>query len=237
MRQTGCWAAALLVQVGLLLAAMALEAADQPTAGAQTPPAAPADSHEPKAADQAAAPDAVSIEDALKQKVSLDFKETSLIDVLGYLSDKAHVQIVLDPRALTDASIAADQSISVRVKNVTLKSALDLALSQVKNDPTYVIRDEVLLITSHARAAKWMVTRVYPLDHLAKTDVDFPTLLKAHVAPLSWDTAGGYGSVNVVAGMLIVTQTEENQTEVERLWSGLTLVHDASTGTKPAPAR
>ncbi|HZZ73020.1 MAG TPA: hypothetical protein VFE24_12270 [Pirellulales bacterium] len=232
MRHTRSWTAGLLAQLCLVASVPGLTAADKPKAATARPVATSAP--EPKAEDKAADPAAISIPDALNQKVAVEFIETPLADVLAFLSERTKVPFAFDQRGLNEAGIAADQPININIKNVTLKSALDLILGQIKNDPTYALHDEVLLITSRERASNWMTTKVYPLGDLAKTDMDIPALLMAHVEPQSWDAAGGHGSVHAVAGMLVVTQTYENFSEVENL---LMQMHKTLEGTRAGMGR
>ena len=93
------------------------------------------------------------IAQALQQPTQIEFVETPLKDVFDYLQDLRRIKILLDGKALERAGIAVDTPVTVtmNLKGVSLQSALRLLLGQ--QDLDYVIRDEVVLITTPAEAA------------------------------------------------------------------------------------
>ena len=101
---------------------------------------------------------------ALDDKTELDFAEQPLTDVVDYLKQRHDIEIQLDSKALTDAGIGTDTPISRVIKGITLRSALKLLLSEL--DLTYVIKNEVLMITSKTEAENMLSTRVYPVADL-----------------------------------------------------------------------
>jgi hypothetical protein len=97
------------------------------------------------------------IAEALKQPTQVEFVDTPLSDVVDYLKDLHKVEIQFDYRALagkvTQAQPWESPPITMNLKRLSLQSALRLMLRQ--QDMDYVIRDEVLLITT-SRAATAM---------------------------------------------------------------------------------
>jgi len=87
---------------------------------------------------------------ALWDKTELDFTDQPLSDVMEYLKAKHDIEIQLDNKALTDAGVGGDTTITRNLKGITLRSALRTLLSEI--DLTYVIKDEVLLITTKGEA-------------------------------------------------------------------------------------
>jgi hypothetical protein len=77
--------------------------------------------------------------------------ETPLKDVVDYLQDLHHIEIQLDEKALRQAGIGDDTPVTFNLKGVSLQSALRLLLREPDLD--YVIRDEVLFITTPREAA------------------------------------------------------------------------------------
>jgi len=104
------------------------------------------------------------IRQALDETTSMDFVDTPLQDVVDYLKDLHGIEIQLDTRALADAGIAPDLPVSRRLSGISLRSALKLLLSSV--DLSYVIKNEVLIITTPEMAATDLVSRVYPMADL-----------------------------------------------------------------------
>ena len=86
-----------------------------------------------------------SIEERLKQRISLNLKDTALRDAIDMLRHISRVTIVHDAAALEEYNIGLDQPVSLRAENISLQSALDLMLRQLHL--TYVIWHEVILIT------------------------------------------------------------------------------------------
>jgi hypothetical protein len=101
---------------------------------------------------------------ALDEKTELDFADQPLTDVIDYLKQRHDIEIQLDQKALTDAGVGTDTPITRSIKGITLRSALKLLLSEL--DLTYIIRNEVLMITSKTEAESMLSTRVYPVADL-----------------------------------------------------------------------
>jgi hypothetical protein len=101
---------------------------------------------------------------ALQDPTQLEFFDTPLGDVIGYLEDLHGINIELDTRALAAVSISSDTPVSRKLNGVSLRSALRLLLKEL--DLTYVVRDEVLLITTPDEAQSQLVTKVYPVADL-----------------------------------------------------------------------
>lgn len=105
------------------------------------------------------------ISEQLTKTTQLDFLDTPLSDVIDTLKDMHGIEIQLDQRALQDVGIATDTPVTMRLQGVTLRSALRLMLRPL--DLTYVIQDEVLLITTPEEAENRLITKVYPVADLA----------------------------------------------------------------------
>ena len=106
------------------------------------------------------------IEEALKQPTQIEFVETPLKDVVDYLKDLHHIEIQLDSAALKEAGVDESTPVTKNLKGISLRSALKLLLDELQLK--YVIHNEVLLITSPAKAEsdEYMTTKVYPMADL-----------------------------------------------------------------------
>ena len=155
---------------------------------------------EPSAAEQ-------RIADQLKKPIEIEFVDTPLQDVVGTFKDFYEIEIQLDRRALDEVGIPTDCPITKSLKGISLRSALRLMLRDL--DLTYVIRDDVLLITTPERTERaYVCTRVYPVADLvgsgsacgsAGRGCDY--LIEAMmtcILPESWGGVGGPGTVLAV---------------------------------------
>jgi hypothetical protein len=101
---------------------------------------------------------------ALARPARFEFIETPLNDVLEFLKDEHEVPITLDKRALEDEGIDAATPINMNVANVSLKAGLEMMLEPLAL--TWVIRKEVLTITTVVQAESWLETRIYDVRDL-----------------------------------------------------------------------
>jgi hypothetical protein len=101
---------------------------------------------------------------ALDDKTELEFVDQPLSDVVEYLRERHEIEIQLDNKALADAGLGSDTPVTRNIKGITLRSALRLMLGEM--DLTYVIRNEVLMITSKTEAENMLSTKVYPVGDL-----------------------------------------------------------------------
>jgi len=106
------------------------------------------------------------IDEALKSPTAIEFVETPLRDVIDYLRDLHKVEIQLDMRELEGMGINGDTPVTVNLKGISLRSALKLLLDNL--GLKFVVHDEVLLVTSKAKAEEeFLTTKVYPVADLA----------------------------------------------------------------------
>ncbi len=116
--------------------------------------------------------------DELAEQTDIDVVELSLTDFVDYLKDKSRygIEIQLDEQALAGAGVVPDVPVTRSMKRVKLSSALQRILQQL--DLTYIVDDDVLLITTKEKASETLVTRTYPVGDL----VDSRTYAPAPVA-------------------------------------------------------
>ena len=124
----------------------------------------------------------------LEQPTVLELIETPLADVIDYLKDYHKIEIQLDTKALDDAGLDTSSPITRNIRGISLKSALRLMLKEL--DLTYLIDNEVLLITTQDEAGQRLSTKVYPVADLV-LPVD-PTALLGGIGGIGG--GGGFGS-------------------------------------------
>lgn len=104
-------------------------------------------------------------------RVSLDFTNTGLEDVLGYIRDFSGLNLHLDNEVR--AKLGDDQlKVTIKVKDLLLKSALKLILSGKDLAATY--KEGVILITSKDKAGSSLTTQVHDVRDMLFKIADFP---------------------------------------------------------------
>lgn len=104
------------------------------------------------------------IQKALTETTEVSFTDNPLEEALNYLEDLHHIEIWIDKQALQDEGVATDQQVTLVMTGISLRSALRLILEPL--GLTYIIEDEVMKITTQAKADEKMSTRVYPVADL-----------------------------------------------------------------------
>jgi type II secretory pathway component GspD/PulD (secretin) len=92
---------------------------------------------------------------------SMELKDTPLRQVLEDMQTWTGINIVPDEPALQEAGISLDHPVTMKLEGIACKSALNLLLHQVHL--TYVVKDEVLNITTEDNARGKLVTRIHPV--------------------------------------------------------------------------
>jgi RNA polymerase sigma factor (sigma-70 family) len=158
-------------------------------------------------------PNVLAIESKLNQRASMNIEKQPLSGAVSYLQNYSGLNIVLDPKALSDQGVTASSPVSLSVNQVPLKSALKLLLRPL--GLTYKIEDHVVLITSPSDVRFTTYTKTYyvgdlvppwgaadpPADPTAPATgerrvVDFAPLMDliaTMVAPGTWNVQDGYG--------------------------------------------
>src|SRR5262249_3701531 len=86
------------------------------------------------------------IERRLFTPININFSTTPLHQVIDDLHDMTGINIYPDRAALEENGISLDRPITAKFEGISLKSALNLILRQVRL--TYMVKDEVLQITT-----------------------------------------------------------------------------------------
>ncbi|VTS06667.1 DUF4974 domain-containing protein [Tuwongella immobilis] len=168
---------------------------------------------------------------ALDSQVELNYRETSFSEALQDLSDRLGQPIIIDKAALADAAVDNSAPVTAKLSKVSGRTALRKILSDM--GLTYVIKNEVIYVTSTVRAREMLVTRVYYIGDLVQatgpfggavtwgpfvdqmqTQENLKVILQAieqSIDPMSWKGNGGLGSIqfHMPTMSLIVRQTTE----------------------------
>jgi general secretion pathway protein D len=107
----------------------------------------------------------IEIDKKLKTSVSLDFTKAPLSKVVDYLGKIAEINMYLDPKGLAEEGVTTDTEVTIEVRHeIMLKSALNLILQPLHL--SYVVKDEVLKITSEQGCDNEVYTRTYNVADL-----------------------------------------------------------------------
>lgn len=165
---------------------------------------------------------------ALNTPIDLDLPDSTLQDVVEYLQAKTKVVINVPNSVLEDKGITYKTPVSVKLKNVTMRTILKKVLADV--GLTYVVEKGTILVTTEERAKEMLTTRTYYVgDLVAFTGRgigpngfgsraaailainDIIGVITGTVEPNSWWTNGGLGTIafDPVRMTLVVRQTAE----------------------------
>jgi len=173
-----------------------------------------------------------SIKDILHDKVSFQFTQTPLIETLRDLKGERALNILVDFKSLEDSGVPSDAPITLEMKDVTLRSALNQLLQPL--DLTWTIRDESVVVLTKERADSDIQTRVYlvaDLKNHGDEAGEFDSLLRvitSVVEPNSWDSVGGPGSIRSFgySDALVCSQTHKVHEQIQQLLEKLRQAHE-----------
>jgi general secretion pathway protein D len=135
---------------------------------------------------------------ALSTTISVEFEKNSLEDVVGFLKRVTGVEILVDRRALEEASVSYETPVTLKTK-LSMRTVLKRVLADL--NLTYVIKDEAIQITSRERAKEMTTTRTYYIGDLAMV-TDF-------TVPLGLTQVAMLENVNRIINM--ITQNTDQQ--------------------------
>jgi uncharacterized membrane protein YgcG len=131
-------------------------------------------------------------------KVEPDLKLTDvpLSDALDYIRDTTDTNMVVDWKSLEAVNIDRNTLINLRLHNVTLRKALTIILNEAGagNVLTFYVQDNVLEITTQAKADSVLYTMVYPVQDLLVT---VPNFQLSDVTNLASSISSGGGGTTV----------------------------------------
>ncbi len=161
---------------------------------------------------------------------TVEFLETPLSEVASYLRDTHQIPVILDKRALDDVGMGSDTPVTTSIHGISVRSALNLLLKEL--ELTYVVRDEVLIITTPETSQRELPMFVYPVgDFLVPTSEPLDSrmpgralsslsdMIESTVMPDTWDHVGGAGCISPIEpwGLLVISQTEAVHERVNNL--------------------
>jgi hypothetical protein len=150
---------------------------------------------------------------ALGDETTQSFVELPLSDVVQQLSETHAIPMVVDNRALEEIGLSAEEPVTLSLSRISLRSFLRLMLRDL--DLTYIVKDELMQITTVETAEQNLVVEMYRFSKTLTPKADI--ILKAltsSVVPDAWDVKGGPCTVTVIDNVLIVSATEQIHEDV-----------------------
>jgi len=175
----------------------------------------------------------------LNQRIpEVRFDNVALKDCIDFLHDAYDANIHINWKILEAAGISQSTTVNMRLRDVTLRKALNLMLSEAGAGValTFYVDEGVIEITTTEQADKQVVTRIYPVDDLLMTIPDFDTPPNMDLSSTSTggssgrtggSSSGGSGGGGGNAGGLFGTgspSAEKIKTKTERAEDLLTLI-------------
>jgi hypothetical protein len=174
-------------------------------------------------------PSVAKIEQALRSPLTstgLDFIDTPLEEVVELLQTDYRIPVQLDTPALDEMGLGPEEPITTNLHNISLRSALRLMLKQL--GLTYLIRDEVLMITTPEEAEAALLTCVYDATSLVDgtSEKSFDALIDTIVSCIateSWaENGGGEAEIRPLKpGLLVISQTQAVHEEIRDLLAAI----------------
>ncbi|GMV26388.1 MAG: hypothetical protein AMXMBFR58_24190 [Phycisphaerae bacterium] len=103
------------------------------------------------------------------KKIPVTFRENALRDVIGFVQTVSNLDVDTDWQSLEEIGITQDSTVTLELKNVSLRSVLDRVMDRI-SDPSnragWEISDGVLRIASEELLRRNVVTLVYDIRDL-----------------------------------------------------------------------
>ncbi len=168
-------------------------------------------------------------------KAPMEFLDIPLADVMTQIADEYEIPIQFNNAALDEIAISTDTEITLAtLQNVSLRTALNIMFKQPGlEDLTYVVEDEVLMITTEERANGTLRIHVYRVDDLdwgvnrssSKENYysSLPQVIVSVVEVDSWqENNTGEGTILIMEpGVLVVSQTRRVHQKIGELLDDL----------------
>lgn len=101
---------------------------------------------------------------ALDDQSGVSFTEQPLKVAIDFLASQHEIPILLDKPTLEAAGVTEDTPVTLNVAGIPFRSVLNLMLKDL--NLTYVIQNDVMIITTVEEAGNRLQTRVYPVGDL-----------------------------------------------------------------------
>jgi hypothetical protein len=176
------------------------------------------------------------------ETISVDVADQPLSEWTNAISDRYNIPIQFNANALKDATIDPTTTpVGVQFKDISLRAALKLILDEHKL--AYLVRNDVLLITTQEVAKGAMAICVYDVDDFLTTESAGAKLIDTiteAIEPSSWQKYQGSGTAQLFDNgdirVLVVSQNQDNQERIAALLKELRSFKQAKAAKTSAQA-
>ncbi len=109
-------------------------------------------------------PKVLAIEAKLREPISINVDKQSLSEAVKFIQDYTGLNIVIDPKGVSDEGLTSGAPVSLSLNNVQVKTALKLMLRPL--GLTYKVDDEVVVITSPQATQQETFVKTYYVGDL-----------------------------------------------------------------------
>lgn len=110
----------------------------------------------------------------LRKMPDLSFKDIALQDAIDFFRDATNANIAVDWRAIEEVGVSRDTPVTLKLRYVPTRVALRATLeSAAPGLLTFSVEENVITITTAARADAKMFVRIYPVQDLLVEIPDF----------------------------------------------------------------
>ncbi len=164
------------------------------------------------------------LEKLLREKqIMLDLDEVPLGKFAQVLSDELNVPVDIDELSLDDLAFSIEMPIRVHVKEVSVKSMLDIVLPEY--DLALLVYPDGIVITTQDEADSELLRRQYEVTDLFDGKIarveDLSHVLVDSIQPDTWEHLGGPGSIAVWETKLVIMNTWEVHQQVDNFLAAL----------------
>jgi serpin B len=185
-----------------------------------------------------------AIRQALDKPVNITAHDRPLDEVVRDIGRQADVPLVLDRATLIDEGVRFDQPVTFQTSNTPARSALKLILEPLQL--TWLIRHEVLIVTTAAKAGELLEARVYDMTDVApKYRIERGAIrydlraisqaIESTIQPDCWDAGNQQIPVFHSGGIcvLVIRQTQAIHEEIAAFLEDLRELQRKRTASMP----
>lgn len=163
-------------------------------------------------------PNVARIEEALLAPGQVEFVDAPLSEVVEQLQQRFGIAIGIDAAALEEVGITKESPVTGSYSDISLRSILNHLLRPLQL--TYVIRDEILVITTQEKLEQSVEVRVYRIEKPSNATVSlakFAEMLPKLIEPDSWTEQGGETFCTTYDNNLVVRSSPDVHDKINDL--------------------
>ncbi len=175
------------------------------------------------------------IESAFDQVTNVEFQDMPLSQAMDYIAQVHDIPIRIDVAALQDEGVTPDEALTFTVAGISLENAMEIMLSDVNGARLdYLIKNDVLFITTAIEAEEFMETRLYEMrNYQGLTPSTAMDLIQSGTSGIWYDIDGDGGKMVAIDGGLMIRQTQRVHREIHELLEQMQRF--SSTGLETPP--